>query len=115
MSADVQRMANLLQVSSAFGRAMETVDRAKLSRAIYPVLQDRQASGVDRRRLADALACAAEGYPFPSNLDLDANVDGLTPLSQAQVVQQGLDEGWSDERLDRELTAYDMRHRTDEI
>ena len=26
-----------------------------------------------------------------------------------------LDEGWSDERLDRELTAYDVRHRTDEI
>jgi ectoine hydroxylase-related dioxygenase (phytanoyl-CoA dioxygenase family) len=115
VSADVQRMANLLQVSSAFGRAMETVDRAKVSRAIYPVLQDRQAAGVDPRELADALACAAEGYPFPSNLDLDANVDGLTPLSQAQVVQQGLDEAWSDERLDRELTAYDVRHRTDEI
>ncbi len=115
VSADVQRMANLLQVSSAFGRAMETVDRAKLSRAIYPVLQDRQASGVDRRRLADALACAAEGYPFPSNLDLDANVDGLTPLSQAQVVQRAVDEDWSPDRLDQELTAYDVRHRTDEI
>jgi hypothetical protein len=70
---------------------------------------------VDDASLADALACAAEGYPFPSNLDLDANVDGLTPLSQAQVVQQALDEGWSDERLDRELTAYDVRHRTHEI
>ena len=32
VSADVQRMANLLQVSSAFGRAMETVDRAKTAR-----------------------------------------------------------------------------------
>jgi ectoine hydroxylase-related dioxygenase (phytanoyl-CoA dioxygenase family) len=115
VSADVQRMANLLQVSSAFGRAMETVDRAKVSRAIYPVLQDRQAAGVDPRELADALACAAEGYPFPSNLDLDAKVDGLTPLSQAQVVQRAVAEAWSDERLDRELTAYDVRHRTDEI
>jgi ectoine hydroxylase-related dioxygenase (phytanoyl-CoA dioxygenase family) len=115
VSADVQRMANLLQVSSAFGRAMETVDRAKVSRAIYPVLQDRQAAGVDPRELADALACAAEGYPFPSNLDLDANVDGLTPLSQAQVVQRAVDEDWTLDRLDRELTAYDVRHRTDEI
>jgi ectoine hydroxylase-related dioxygenase (phytanoyl-CoA dioxygenase family) len=115
VSADVQRMANLLQVSSAFGRAMETVDRAKVSRAIFPVLRSRRRAGVDAASLADALACAAEGYPFPSNLDLDANVDGLTPLSQAQVVQQALDEGWSDERLDRELTAYDVRHRTHEI
>ncbi len=27
VSADIKRMANLLQISSAFGRAMETVDR----------------------------------------------------------------------------------------
>ena len=115
VSTDVQRMANLLQVSSAFGRAMETVDRAKVSRAIYPVLTTRRAAGVDAAVLADALACAAEGYPFPSNLDLDANVDGLTPLSQAQLVQQALDQDWTAERLDRELTTYDIRHRTDEI
>jgi hypothetical protein len=31
------------------------------------------------------------------------------------VVQQGLDDGWSDDRLDQELTAYDVRHRTAEI
>lgn len=115
VSADVQRMANLLQVSSAFGRAMETVDRAKVSRAIFPVLKARRDAGVTADSLVNALACAAEGYPFPSNLDLDSNVGGLTPLSQAQIVQQGLDEGWSDERLDNELTAYDGRHRTDEI
>jgi ectoine hydroxylase-related dioxygenase (phytanoyl-CoA dioxygenase family) len=115
VSTDVQRMANLLQVSSAIGRAMETVDRSKVSRAIYPVLKARREAGADAASLSSALACAAEGYPFPSNLDLDANVDGLTPLSQAQVVQQGLDDGWSDDRLDQELTAYDVRHRTAEI
>ena len=115
VSADVQRMANLLQVSSAFGRAMETVARAKVSRAIFPVLKARRDAGVSEESLAAALACAAEGYPFPSNLDLDSNVDGLTPLSQAQLVQTAVDEGWSDERLDHELTAYDVRHRTDEI
>ena len=93
VSADVQRMANLLQVSSAFGRAMETVDRAKVSRAIYPVLKARRDAGVEAESLSQALACAAEGYPFPSNLDLDANVDGLTPLSQAQVVQQASGRG----------------------
>ena len=32
VSTDVQRMANLLQVSSAFGRAMETVDRIRTPR-----------------------------------------------------------------------------------
>jgi ectoine hydroxylase-related dioxygenase (phytanoyl-CoA dioxygenase family) len=115
VSADVQRMANLLQVSSAFGRAMETVDRAKVSRAIFPVLKARRDAGVDAGSLSNALACAGEGYPFPSNLDLDSNVDGLTPLSQAQVVQTALDQGWSSEKLDGELTAYAVRHATDEI
>ena len=115
VSADVQRMANLLQVSSAFGRAMETIDRAKVSRAIYPVLAARRAAGVAADTLANALACAAEGYPFPTNLDLDSNVDGLTPLSQAQLVQGALDEGWSRERLAAELAAYDRLRRTDEI
>src|ERR687889_371779 len=38
-SADVRRMANLLQVSSAFGRAMETVDRTAMTAALYPVLR----------------------------------------------------------------------------
>ena len=115
VSADVQRMANLLQVSSAFGRAMETVDRAKVSRAIFPMLKARKDGGVDATSLANALACAAEGYPFPSNLDLDSNVNGLAPLSQAEVVQTALDEGWSDERLDSELADYEVRHRTNEI
>ncbi|MEI2775035.1 MAG: phytanoyl-CoA dioxygenase family protein [Tetrasphaera sp.] len=38
VSAGIQRMANLLQVSSAFGRAMESVDRERVVNAIYPAL-----------------------------------------------------------------------------
>ncbi len=81
VSTDVQRMANLLQVSSAFGRAMETSDRTKTTKAIYPALRERRAAGVAENTLHQALTCAADGYPFPSNLDLDANVGGLTPLA----------------------------------
>ena len=39
-SKDVRRIANLLQVSSAFGRAMESVDRLKMSLKLYPALKD---------------------------------------------------------------------------
>ena len=35
-SADIRRMANLLQVSSAFGRAMESVDRRRCQRHLFP-------------------------------------------------------------------------------
>ncbi len=37
-TTDVRRMANLLQVSSAFGRAMDAVDRSAMLRALYPSL-----------------------------------------------------------------------------
>jgi len=115
VSADVQRMANLLQVSSAFGRAMETVDRSKVVRAVYPVLRARRAAGVDAASLANALAASAEGYPFPTNLDLDANVNGLTPLSQAEIVAQALADDAEPDALAETLDTYDVRHRTDEI
>ncbi|MCW2789017.1 MAG: phytanoyl-CoA dioxygenase [Aeromicrobium sp.] len=113
VSADVQRMANLLQVSSGFGRAMEAVDRARVSRSVYPVLAARQDAGADPGRLANAIAATAEGYPFPTNLDLDQPIDGLTPLSQAEILHQALDEGWPASRVDEALAGYADRRRTD--
>ena len=38
-TTDVRRIANLLQISSAYGRAMESVDRARMMKALYPVLR----------------------------------------------------------------------------
>ena len=115
VSADVQRMANLLQVSSAFGRAMETVDRVKTAKAVYPVLRARRAAGADPATLTNAITCAAEGYPFPSNLDRDENVGGLTPVAQTAVLEQALAEDWTAEQVAAALDAYAARHRTDEI
>ena len=37
-TADVRRMANLLQISSAFGRCLEAVDTLRTSKAVYPTL-----------------------------------------------------------------------------
>ena len=112
VSADVQRMANLLQVSSAFGRTMEAVDRSATTRAIFGVLKARRAAGVDPAALSRVVACAADGYPFPTNLDLDANVGGLTPLSQVQLVEQALREDWTVAETHAALDAYAARHQT---
>ena len=112
VSADVQRMANLLQVSSGFGRAMESVDRVRTSKAVYPVLAARKAAGATEQFLANAVASSAEGYPFPTNLDRDANVNGLTPLSQAELIHQALDEGWEVARTNEALDSYADRRRT---
>jgi ectoine hydroxylase-related dioxygenase (phytanoyl-CoA dioxygenase family) len=101
----VRRMANLLQVSSAFGRAMETVDREAVSNAVYPALLRRKTDGADAQWLDNVIAASAEGYPFPTNLDSDPPVDGLAPPSQADLVRRALAEGWTPRTLRDELRA----------
>jgi ectoine hydroxylase-related dioxygenase (phytanoyl-CoA dioxygenase family) len=104
-TTDVRRMVNLLQVSSAFGRAMETVDREAVSNAVYPALLRRKADGADTQWLDHVIAASAEGYPFPTNLDSDPPVDGLAPPSQADLVRRALAEGWTPRTLRDELRA----------
>ncbi|MDH3039094.1 phytanoyl-CoA dioxygenase family protein [Streptomyces sp. TRM75561] len=108
-SADIRRAANLLQVSSAFGRAMETVDREAVVGAVYPVLLARKAEGASEQWLENVIAASAEGYPFPTNLDDDPPVDGLAPPSQADVVRRALREGRSPRALRDELRAAAAR------
>ncbi|MFB7650993.1 MULTISPECIES: phytanoyl-CoA dioxygenase family protein [unclassified Streptomyces] len=108
-SAGIRRMANLLQISSAFGRAMESVDREAVVNAVYPVLLERRARGVDERWLENVIAASAEGYPFPTNLDRDPPVDGLAPPSQADLVRRALGERWPPEALREALRAAGAR------
>ena len=114
-SADIRRMANLLQVSSAFGRAMESVDREKMSNAIFPALLEAKAAGADVGALLNAVAACAEGYSFPTNLDRDQPIGGLAPETQAQLLGRALAEGWDPTRLRKELAAYGDRRRTDDV
>ncbi|MEU0969613.1 phytanoyl-CoA dioxygenase family protein [Streptomyces sp. NPDC005917] len=111
-TVDVRRMANLLQVSSAFGRAMETVDREAVTNAVYPVLRRRRAEGAAEAWLEHVIAASAEGYPFPTNLDSDPPVDGMAPPSQADLVRRALREGWAPRVLQDELRAASARRES---
>ena len=102
-------MANLLQVSSAFGRAMESVDRVAMSRALYPVLARRRAAGAGARELDNVVAASAEGYAFPTDLDRDQPVGGLAPQTQAELVRQALAEGWDTATFTARLDAHTGR------
>ncbi|WP_030180727.1 phytanoyl-CoA dioxygenase family protein [Streptomyces sp. NRRL S-813] len=109
-SSDIRRMANLLQVSSAFGRAMETVDREAVVNAVFPVLLKRKAEGVGEDWLERVVAASAEGYPFPTDLDSDPPVEGLAPPSQADLVRRAVREEWTPGALRDELrTAAERR------
>jgi ectoine hydroxylase-related dioxygenase (phytanoyl-CoA dioxygenase family) len=110
-SADIRRIANLLQISSAFGRAMETVDREAVSNALFPVLLRRRREGAPEEWLRRVVAACAEGYPFPTNLDSDPPAGGLAPPSQADIVWQAVSEGWNPERLHQELRSGAKRRQ----
>jgi ectoine hydroxylase-related dioxygenase (phytanoyl-CoA dioxygenase family) len=111
-SADIRRMANLLQISSAFGRAMESIDREAMSNAVFPALRERAAGGADERSLRNAIAACAEGYAFPTNLDRDQPIAGLAPETQADVLWQAVHESWDPARLAEVLRAHSVRRQT---
>ena len=90
-SADVRRMVNLFQVSSAFGRAMESVDRTAMCKALYPILLAAADQGtLAPAAIANVIAATAEGYAFPTNLDRDPPLGGMAPKSQAAHMADAL-------------------------
>jgi ectoine hydroxylase-related dioxygenase (phytanoyl-CoA dioxygenase family) len=111
-SADIRRMANLLQVSSAFGRAMESVDRQRMCEALFPTLLQLKASGMVEPRLRNVIAACAEGYAFPTNLDRDQPVGGIAPQTQAELVWQAVAEGWDPSFFRQELAVQAARRST---
>jgi ectoine hydroxylase-related dioxygenase (phytanoyl-CoA dioxygenase family) len=106
----VRRMANLLQVSSAYGRAMESVDRARMSAALYPALLAMSGKGeLGRAECANAVAACAEGYSFPTNLDRDPPIGGLAPETQAQLMLKALAENWTVDAFEKALAEQSWR------
>jgi len=111
-SSDIRRMANLLQVSSAFGRAMESVDRQRMCDALFPTLLQLKASGMAETRLRNIVTACAEGYAFPTNLDRDQPVGGMAPQTQAELVWQAVAEQWDPSTFRHGLAAHTARRDT---
>ena len=99
------RLANLVQISSAFGRPMETVDRYAMIEAVYPILLAQQES-LGERKVRDTIAATADGYSFPTNLDSDPPVGGNAPKTAQDFMWEGLRAGWNLTHLQSELRAY---------
>jgi ectoine hydroxylase-related dioxygenase (phytanoyl-CoA dioxygenase family) len=109
VSSDIRRIANLLLVSSPFGRAMEALDRTAMVRAAYPALLAMKESGRPQRELLNAVVATAEGYAFPTNLDNDQPIGSLAPPSQVDTVLAALAENLTAEQLDVALRDQDDR------
>jgi ectoine hydroxylase-related dioxygenase (phytanoyl-CoA dioxygenase family) len=103
-STNISRMVNLIQVASPFAKHMEQLDRTAMSRAIFPHLSKLQPK--DR---AAVIAATADGYPFPTNLDLDPPIGGLAPPSHQDLLAKAVEESWDQQRLDEALTEQAKR------
>jgi hypothetical protein len=90
---------------------MEAVDRAAVCRAVLPALRRMSAAGAGKRALRNVIAASAEGYPFPTDLDLDPPVDGLAPPSQADLLAEAVQQGWGDARFAAALAEHSRRRR----
>ncbi len=108
-TADTRRMANLLQISSAMGVALESVDRHRMVLATFDAMAERLAAGVDPILIGHAAAATAQGYAFPTNLDRDQPVDGLTPPSQLDLLVDALAHRRSRADLERILADHAAR------
>ncbi|MEM7288806.1 MAG: phytanoyl-CoA dioxygenase family protein [Pseudomonadota bacterium] len=111
VSADVHRMVNLLQVSSAFGRAMESVDRQKMCCMVFePLARKWGSSAINEAELDAVIAATAEGYSFPTNLDRDPPVGGLAPLTDQAFLKKCVLQRMTSDELASELVRMNQ-HR----
>jgi ectoine hydroxylase-related dioxygenase (phytanoyl-CoA dioxygenase family) len=105
----IKRIANLMQISSPFGRSMEAMDRTAMVRAVYPALRAMRAAGRSPQELENVVVATAEGYAFPTNLDSDQPIGSLAPASQVDIVLGALADGLTDGELDVALRDRNER------
>lgn len=99
-TTDVHRMANLLQISSAFGRPMEHVNTLKVIQACWGALKTLAASEGESEQVRSCVQALAEGYPFPSNLDnQQPGANGMAPPSEVDILWEGLRKGWDTDQV----------------
>ena len=102
-----ERLANLFQIGSGYGRSIEIVDRARMTRHMYPTMLAKHRDGsLSPREMENLIAATAEGYPFPCNLDIDSPLSGMAPASQQDILRQALNEGWEPAKLNQAIDTY---------
>ncbi|KAJ2893292.1 phytanoyl-CoA dioxygenase-like protein [Zalerion maritima] len=106
-SKDVNRLANLLQISSVFGKPMEMIDSLPLVEACWAGLREmyeKNGGTMMEEELKAVLQAIGEGYPFPTNLDRrPPRPNGMAPETEQDLIMRCLTEGKSKEDVVREL------------
>jgi len=106
ISSDIYRVANLVQVNSAFGQCMESIDRYRISRAIYPELLQLAEQGADWKEYKRAIITSTFGNAFPTNLDRDVPEGSAPPPALVDVIYRCLEERVSADEMEDRLAKH---------
>ncbi|OBS25531.1 hypothetical protein FPOA_06065 [Fusarium poae] len=92
-SVDINRLVNLFQISSAFGKPMETIDALPLVESTWDVLSTSyKENGLSEVEMF--ISAVGEGYPFPTNLDNNPpRSENMAPDSEQDVIRDALVKG----------------------
>lgn len=112
VSKDVNRLANLLQISSPYGKTMETVDTLPLLEICWDEMAALYQKHGLNHEMEALLAAICNLYPFPTNMDHNPpRPAGLTPVGELDVVMTALADRWSKDRLINEFTDLKTRSK----
>ena len=112
-TGDLDRTANLLQISSAFSKTMETVETLPLVLKCWDGLMQKYRREGTSREVQAFVAALADGYPFPTNLDRRPPATSkMAPESEQDVVWRGLEHAWSLDTVMRELERLKIQSET---
>ncbi|KAF4341123.1 hypothetical protein FBEOM_4993 [Fusarium beomiforme] len=106
-STDINRLVNLVQISSAFGKPMESIDALPLVESTWDILT----AVYEDKGLSDEvqmfIAAVGEGYPFPTNLDNNPpRNENMAPDSEQEIIRAALLNGKSKEGVLADLKAF---------
>lgn len=104
-TTDRFRRVNLLQVPSAFGPAMETLNRTRMRHAPCPVL-----AAVPGLNIAHVIAASAEGCPFPTNPDSNPPIGGMAPKTRVDFLREAFATGQSADDFFATLAVLDAKN-----
>ncbi|KAI1621876.1 hypothetical protein EDD37DRAFT_567418 [Exophiala viscosa] len=103
-TTNLDRSANLLQISSAFGRTMETIDTVKIISKCWEDVRRLYSEAGMTDQVRAILAALGEGYPFPTNLDRRPPAPGgMAPESEIDVLRRGLEQDWDTTKVITEI------------
>lgn len=100
VSTSINRMVNLLQISSAFGKPMELIKALPIIESCWAELVHLYEKEGKSDAVEAFVGAVGEGYPFPTNLDRNTpKADSMAPETEQELIMDALINGKSKDEV----------------